>query len=779
MISNIITRLSNWLIRRYGTLEIIQLILLLFSTCSAALGLAAVVSRLDSGFMLGIAIISTWIAWILSRTHLPNWAFAMVGSLSGLAWLIFTVGGLGRSVASLTFSIFPLIAQWLQSKMIDTSETIAAWQSTGETITALVARITNWFQNIRLDGSLIDPMVTSIFWGFTLWLTTFWALWWVRKRTSVLPGLIPIIAILGYITYYLNSKIGIFWLVIITGELFILQGFIHYASSSHRWRIHHLAQVEIEPELAVSVILLATIMILSGGSLPSISFHRIAESIEKVFHPSPDTELAESLGLEKPPDSTSITKTGIYPTKNHDIGPGPDLTEDVVMHISVDHYHPTPYQSVNSKSINRFYWRAQIFGEFTGQTWLSNTGKLTLIPADQSLIPDLEITNLPEQNPLVTQHVTNFQKTEQNVFGAGELLTLDQSSYVARDSSGEIVYVLSETNSYTAVSRTTSPSVDELYSAGMNYPDSLDRYLEIPQELPSRVIDLALDLTATQPMPYDRAKVLETYLRQFPYSLDVPAPPADRDAVDYFLFDLKTGYCDYYASAMVIMARAVGIPARLVTGYTEGDYDQDNGYFVVRANNAHAWPELYFPEIGWVQFEPTPSQPVNFRPDQPVDIEPIINPYTQHKWQLSLILKFIPPVIVILSLLLMPIERWRLSLMPTDQALARIFHQLYQHGNFLGITTDPSRTPNEFASDFSAALEGLSTNERQSVKVAKLRANLNELTSLYNIHLFSGHPVSGSAKQTAIQTWASIRNTLKRIRWSKLLSRLIILIGIG
>ena len=80
--------------------------------------------------------------------------------------------------------------------------------------------------------------------------------------------------------------------------------------------------------------------------------------------------------------------------------------------------------------------------------------------------------------------------------------------------------------------------------------------------------------------------------------------------VDYFLFDLKEGYCDYYATSMAILARAAGLPSRLVVGYASGDYDPANNRYVVTEADAHSWVEIYFTGRGWVEFEPTASLPL-------------------------------------------------------------------------------------------------------------------------------------------------------------------------
>jgi len=119
------------------------------------------------------------------------------------------------------------------------------------------------------------------------------------------------------------------------------------------------------------------------------------------------------------------------------------------------------------------------------------------------------------------------------------------------------------------------------------------------------VVELARGVTAEADTVYAQALALEAYLRSFPYDLEVAKPPEGRDVVDYFLFDLQRGYCDYFASAMVAMARSVGIPARLAVGYAMGRYDFQQGAYVVTEKDAHAWPELYFPDYGWIPFEPT------------------------------------------------------------------------------------------------------------------------------------------------------------------------------
>ncbi len=132
------------------------------------------------------------------------------------------------------------------------------------------------------------------------------------------------------------------------------------------------------------------------------------------------------------------------------------------------------------------------------------------------------------------------------------------------------------------------------------------RYLQLPTSLPVRVKDLAKDLTSTCKTDYDKAKAIEKYLsNNYVYTLAPDPTPKDRDFTDYFLFDLKEGYCTYYATAMTVMVRSLGIPARYVEGYSLPPTAGANGVYEVTNQQAHAWVEVYFEGFGWLPFEPT------------------------------------------------------------------------------------------------------------------------------------------------------------------------------
>ena len=159
------------------------------------------------------------------------------------------------------------------------------------------------------------------------------------------------------------------------------------------------------------------------------------------------------------------------------------------------------------------------------------------------------------------------------------------------------------------VSRATK---EDLRAAGTEYGGFIqDHYLQLPESLPQRVRDLAAEVTRDAETPLDKAFAIRDYLRgdAFTYSRDVEKPPLGSDGVDHFLFETRKGYGDYYSSAMIVMLRAAGVPARLAAGYAAGEVPEGGGRRAVRDSDSHGWTQVYFPEYGWIDFEPTPHWP--------------------------------------------------------------------------------------------------------------------------------------------------------------------------
>lgn len=138
----------------------------------------------------------------------------------------------------------------------------------------------------------------------------------------------------------------------------------------------------------------------------------------------------------------------------------------------------------------------------------------------------------------------------------------------------------------------------------------LEHALQLPADLPDRVRRLTEDILAeTGDRPVEIAIAIESHLRtEYEYDLETPGIPEGADFVDHFLFVSKRGWCNHYASAMVVMLRIAGIPARLATGFTSGEYVPEREVFEIRDQDAHAWAEVYLPDTGWIDFDPTPAE---------------------------------------------------------------------------------------------------------------------------------------------------------------------------
>ncbi len=159
---------------------------------------------------------------------------------------------------------------------------------------------------------------------------------------------------------------------------------------------------------------------------------------------------------------------------------------------------------------------------------------------------------------------------------------------------------------YDGVSHVPNIPPAKLRAASSDYPARiLEEYLQLPRIDP-RVKSLADSIVAPTRNRYDAAANIERYLRtRYAYTLNLDTPP-DKDPLSYFLFEKRAGHCEYFASAMTVMLRAEGIPARFVTGFLPGEYNDVAGDYIVRGSDAHAWVEAFFPGHGWITFDPTP-----------------------------------------------------------------------------------------------------------------------------------------------------------------------------
>jgi transglutaminase-like putative cysteine protease len=319
--------------------------------------------------------------------------------------------------------------------------------------------------------------------------------------------------------------------------------------------------------------------------------------------------------------------------ENLPLGRGNPLSDTAIMTIE------SPPRAASNV---RYYWRSRVYDTYE-EGWSNTLENVDFVSPDEFNF------NLPEY-----ESRANSTFTITTLFPIQNLHTPSQPVWVSRpadayytvnsDGSVDMSHfkadpVLLAGDTYRVEASLTTASQKELREAGTDYPSWVTaRYLQLPDTITPRTIELAEEIASGFDNPYDIAQAITDFLRtNLEYSDTVPGPPAGLEPIDWVLFDHKQAFCNYYASAEIVVLRSLGIPARLAVGYAEGERTALGGVeeipdlvpggvnipqeiqiqsdtFTVRHRDAHAWPEVYFPNIGWVEFEPTVSQQPIIRP---------------------------------------------------------------------------------------------------------------------------------------------------------------------
>lgn len=270
------------------------------------------------------------------------------------------------------------------------------------------------------------------------------------------------------------------------------------------------------------------------------------------------------------------------------------------------------------RTTERRNWRGLVFDTYTGTGWRIDDHR---VRQHTSAVPPIALVHGRddvyayrdrERRLVQTFYIQQDQPNVAFAVPRVEHIYLPSDHvYVDRYSSVRLPFTLERGMIYTVVSRPLDSVPARLQTAGASYPQVIrERYLQLPASLPPRVEALAREITAGATTPYEQVRAVNRYLwTRYTYDLTIGPQRSRGDAVDYFLFEERRGYCEQFASTMIVLLRAVGIPARLVTGYTPGTVHPLTGLLEVRNSDAHAWVEVFFPGTGWVEFEPTPSFP--------------------------------------------------------------------------------------------------------------------------------------------------------------------------
>jgi protein-glutamine gamma-glutamyltransferase len=282
----------------------------------------------------------------------------------------------------------------------------------------------------------------------------------------------------------------------------------------------------------------------------------------------------------------------------------------LVMHVQIDN---DPRGAYDLK------WRGVTLNVFDGKTWFNPHAQHVVASLGSGRF-SLTQTTAQSKAPWPAQSIhyrVLMEPLVSNVFFLAPTAKVLQGNYrLLSMDNGDAVFDLDPEHPvgrYEVTSDISQPGADELRAASQDYPpEILLNYLQLPR-VDGRVVALAKQVTASSSTNYDKAAAIELYLRKtFGYTLQLPST-VPRDPVANFLFERKQGHCEYFASAMAIMLRTLGIPSRVVNGFRTGEFNDLTAQYLVRASNAHSWVEAYFPDYGWIGFDPTPAAPAQMR----------------------------------------------------------------------------------------------------------------------------------------------------------------------
>ncbi|HEY8730452.1 MAG TPA: transglutaminaseTgpA domain-containing protein [Candidatus Limnocylindria bacterium] len=490
------------------------------------------------------------------------------------------LGALGGTLTVVVFTIVAGTGPSLHAKTVD-----------------LATHVNNWATLIIAGESANDPSAFVLLLGATCWVSAYvGAFVLARERRPWDAVIFSGICLTVNVSLALTSLY--FDLILFTLLALVLLTRLHIVNLMERWERQNIVPAgEMDWRLLRGGLTWTLVLILMAFFTPRIAAADLVSNAFSTFdgpYQRVQTEWQRFFAGVSGPSRLQ----GVSFSDAIRLGQAPNLGDRIAFYVD----SPAPH-----------FWRAVTYDFYTGAGWrTTETDRVDKVTPPTNEREKLDATFeivVPHGNILLGAN----EPAKVNVpfqFQTGPDRAYSTSlRAVNRDQAA---------GTYITTSLVSIASKDELRKATTSYAATIKaKYLQLPPSVPARVAQLAQTVTAAAATPYDKAEAIETYLRStYQYSTVVKAAPAGRDPVDYFLFDLKADFCEYFASSMAIMLREVGVPARVVEGFTAGELVGDR--YAVRELNAHAWVEAYFPGYGWIEFEPTPSQQPFDRPDAAV-----------------------------------------------------------------------------------------------------------------------------------------------------------------
>lgn len=565
-------------------------------------GIVEIRYELSFFWLFVYAFLAIILVWGFFR-NLKNGMAAVIFGLIGGGFIFGVSAGIFKPLFNMFFTYYQII---IQNKFPFPNDLNIFFIQIAINLKIFFDSLNYWWTGLQA-GQLVRLEQPSMFvWGVTIFFCVSWFVWQIHRAKKPYLAGIPVLIIFTVLQDYANGKI-VFLAVLLAANFFVVAVFNHMIWEE-KWEqggTGYSQELRLDIRWAAGALALA--IFLTALFIPSISAKEIIERIDeineeksvRVVTPGPGEV---SSGESSASEGSLAGPSGILPT-SHLLDTPPEL-------LDIELFQVRAIDETQAEVLASSYWRLKALDIYTGHGWV--TGPIDVQSYQQNQKLPLGMTTYGE--PLGLEIAIQSNQTAGLLVYSGQLISVGEPVQVSYHQGQTIIeeLVFGEVNA----DRYTLQTIPESLQQGASFPIDpayeewvYENYLNLPDEIPRRVDQLARVIVREQTDPYLMALNIESYLRGIPYSLDVGLPPDYRDVVDYFLFDLKRGYCDYYASAMVVLSRIVGLPARLVVGYAPGDFDADSHTVQITGLEGHAWVEVYISGRGWVTFEPTGGRP--------------------------------------------------------------------------------------------------------------------------------------------------------------------------
>jgi len=465
-----------------------------------------------------------------------------------------------------------------------------------EKLVKLAISVNNWLTQVLAGESASDPTAFILFLGATTWSSAFVGTFALQRSGRpwdmlLFVGFCLVVNVSMALTNLLADLV-----VFSLGSLVLLVR-LHIVSLQDRWQRYNIVPSgEMDWRLLRGGLTWALVLVIMAFFTPRVGAAEVLGRAYNVFESPYHSIEAEwqrfFAGVSGPSKIRGVTFS-----ESFRLGQSPNLSDRVVMTVDAASGH---------------FWRAMTYDFYTGGSWRAT-----------------ETDKVDKVNPPVLGREKFDATFEVKVGSSSIVFTPNEPVRVnipvqfqtgADRSYSTAVRALRAAQAqdkYTVTSYVSVADKAALRRAPNGYSDYIKlKYLQLPSTVTQRTKDLAHRIAKDESNAYDIAEAIESYLRTtYHYAPQVKAPPPGRDPVDFFLFDAKEDFCEYFAASMAVMLREIGIPSRVVEGYTTGTLDPNTGKYVVKELDAHAWVEAFFPTFGWIEFEPTPSQAPFLRVD--------------------------------------------------------------------------------------------------------------------------------------------------------------------